>query len=167
MSEFKSPVAQEIIEVLTRHRAEFDSRKRGQDWKAMISTIGFVFPEDRITITGMFYEPYKAPAGIEVGAKDATPPATSNATAEVYKPCTDCPEEIKMVTGGPKVISEKAGTTEHLRTAAGVIEAFQGDLPIMMRHVQLAGIKIGRRNKVETVAEAIAEHYSNNTAEQE
>jgi len=160
MAEFKSPVAQELIEVLKKHRAAFDERKRGQDWKAMIATIGFVFPEDRITITGMFYEPYKKPAGIAVGAKDGTPKAVSNATAEVFKPCTDCPEEIKMVTGGPSVVSQKAGTTAHLETVEGVMTAFQGDVRIMKQHIKILGLTSGNRKKAESIAAVIAGHYS-------
>lgn len=157
----KNDTARELIGQLEKAKADFEQRKRGRDWVAMVMTVANTFPEDKHAIMSMFKRDNvrRKPSG---KSRDATPKIS--AVKRPGKTCADCPDSVNKAVFGSEVATVKQkDKVAGLRTTEDVLGAFENDAEMLAQYAKSKGINIGRSKKGHVIARKIA-HYNREQA---
>jgi len=158
--EFKSSEAQELVEALMSARPAFEERNKGREWKGMMMTVAFSFPEDRGRIYAIFG---KEKGGDKSGGHGKLiRPKVKTGLKMNSGGCDTCPDDVVAVEGGsdaksPRVL--KGGGDEWLKDEKEVLDKFEGDIDLMKIYAKKKGVDIGKASTAEGIAKKIAEHY--------
>lgn len=159
---------------------EFQERRKGDMWKAMVMTLPQVFPEDRLEVMERIRQIVlpdtgeKKPSKVEkvqaglIGKKKRH---TAKVEGEDYG-CADCPKRQLpgKAIANDEVKRRKAGRAERLgvikivkpdrfASPEDVLERFEGNVIAMMNFCRQMNIPVGNAQKAEALAKIIFENY--------
>lgn len=169
---YKNENVASIAAALEKSKPDFEAKKAGQQWRAIIMTVATTFPEDRDALLALFGRP-------AVVKKDEGTPTLHRNRKKSYRAqsgCKDCPDSPGTDTGlqsGPmRVIKNGKEVTEGKEAAAhespqeafssveAVLDRFDNDVAIMTTYASAQGIDIGNATTAEGIAKKIVNHYN-------
>lgn len=163
---FKSPELAAIVGPMIQALPTFESKRKGDRWRAIMLTLSNVYPGDAQNIYNLFSS---NPKQVKTGARFVSRPRGK--TVKKAKNCAGCPPgnavgglspNSNKSTPAPPKVGAKAGEY----TKEDVIAIFEGSDKAMLAYCQRNEISLPTNTKkAETIAKYILEHVNKNKIE--
>lgn len=162
--EFLNSNASALHQALINAQIDFENRKKGQQFRALLFTLADVFPEDKKAIFE-FFDKKDAPAIKSGGATIHRGPRSSRSTSG----CSDCPGDKsagsvsnarigRTINKGKSSQPNKVDSVE-FDSVESVLKRFDSNVTSMIAFAQAKGIKLSGSKKLESIAKKIVEHF--------
>lgn len=179
--DYKNATLAEILETLHAAVPEFDARKRGPAFRAILFTLADVFQEDRPTMYQQFggvtpKRPQPPTGGAKITRhRDQVKGKYNAAKARSGKPCDSCPDTKGIIAGKEQVLETASVKKKAAPAPAAKFESvedlrskFEDNVTAMRAYAQSQDIKINAAvTKPETMARIIFEKMNEQTQDEE
>lgn len=167
---YKNETVAAIAKAMDEGRADFEAKRAGQQWRAIIMTVATTFPEDREALFALFGRKTEAE---QSEGEPTLHRRTKKGGRRTAKPCVDCPDSHGLDTGleSAPMRHIKAGKeatnvpahespSEAFATVEAVLERFDNDSDIMRTYCSRQGIDIGNAKTANGIAKKIVHHFN-------
>lgn len=168
---YKNELVENAVNALRALELEFTERKAGQQYRAVINTIAYTFPEDKEVILASYIPAVKQKKTGKAKIIRSQPKEVKSSDSG----CADCPPDnsisdrkaARMIGKGSKrtTTAGEARKTEtpvdlDFESVTQVVESFEGDTELMLMFCKAQQINVGKATTAEGIAKKIFDQLS-------